>query len=85
MVEDNGNATALLRQTFFNKSVAAKRLGRQEVTEEEADRVFTPVGLDLGADGPEQIAVSIVAELLAARSGRQPHHLRERQSGIHGG
>ncbi len=26
------------------------------------DRVYAPVGLDLGADGPEQIAVSVVAE-----------------------
>ena len=48
------------------------------------DRVFTPVGLDLGADGPEQIAVSIVAELLAARAGREGNHLRNRQAGIHG-
>ena len=29
------------------------------------ERVFGPVGLDVGADGPEQIAISIVAELLA--------------------
>ncbi len=48
-------------------------------------RVFTPIGLDLGSDGPEQIAVSIVAELLAHRSGREGSHLRNRQAGIHGG
>ncbi len=48
-------------------------------------RVFTPIGLDLGSDGPEQIAVSIVAELLAVRSGREASHLRDRQAGIHGG
>ena len=35
------------------------------------DRLFAPVGLDLGADGPEQVAVSIVAELLAVHS--RPH------------
>src|SRR5262249_17280093 len=40
-------------------------------------RVFAPVGLTIGADGPEQIAVSIVAELLAAQSHEQPRHLRE--------
>jgi xanthine/CO dehydrogenase XdhC/CoxF family maturation factor len=48
------------------------------------DRVFGPVGLDLGADGPEQIALSIVAELLAVRSGRPPGHLRRRGGSIHG-
>ena len=47
-------------------------------------RVFGPVGLDLGADGAEQIALSIVAELLAVRSGREPNHLRDAVGGIHG-
>jgi xanthine dehydrogenase accessory factor len=46
-------------------------------------RLFGPVGLDLGADGPEQVGVAIVAELLAVRARRQPHHLRERAEAIH--
>jgi xanthine/CO dehydrogenase XdhC/CoxF family maturation factor len=46
-------------------------------------RVFGPVGLDLGADGPEQVALSIVAELLAVRAGREPRHLRERDMALH--
>ena len=49
------------------------------------ERLFAPVGLDLGADGPEQVAVSIVAELLAVHSGRSPRHLRDRAEAIHGG
>ena len=49
------------------------------------DRVFTPIGLDLGADGPEQVALSIVAELLAVHSSRQPWSLREKEGAIHVG
>ena len=47
------------------------------------DRLFAPVGLDLGADGPEQIAVSILAELLAVRAASAPRHLREKEGVIH--
>ena len=47
------------------------------------NRVYGPVGLDLGADGPRQVALSIVAELLAFTSGREPRHLCERQEAIH--
>jgi xanthine dehydrogenase accessory factor len=56
----------------------------QELGHDASDRVFGPVGLDLGAHGPEQIAVSILAEILAVRAGRTPQHLRERKVGIHG-
>jgi xanthine/CO dehydrogenase XdhC/CoxF family maturation factor/cation diffusion facilitator CzcD-associated flavoprotein CzcO len=36
----------------------------------DLSRVYAPVGLDIGAQGPEEIAVSIVAELIALRRGR---------------
>jgi xanthine/CO dehydrogenase XdhC/CoxF family maturation factor len=46
-------------------------------------RVFGPAGLDVGADGPGQVALSIVAELLAVRAGRAGGHLRDRSAPIH--
>lgn len=49
----------------------------------ETERVFGPVGLDLGADGPRQVALSIVAELLAFVAQREPSHLSERKEAIH--
>lgn len=49
----------------------------------ERGRVFGPVGLDIGADGAHQVAISIVAELLAFVSKREPRHLRQRREAIH--
>ncbi len=48
-------------------------------------RLFAPVGLRLGADGPEQVAVSIVAELLAVVTSSAPRHLRDEEGLIHAG
>jgi xanthine/CO dehydrogenase XdhC/CoxF family maturation factor len=55
----------------------------QQLGAQGNSRVYGPVGLDLGADGPEQIAFSIVAELLAVLSDRDARHLRERDGVIH--
>jgi xanthine/CO dehydrogenase XdhC/CoxF family maturation factor len=46
-------------------------------------RVHAPVGLDLGAEGPAQVALSVMAEILAVHAGRTPGHLRERSNPIH--
>ena len=45
--------------------------------------VFGPAGLDIGAEGPEQIALCIVAELLAVIAGRGGGFLRDRAAPLH--
>jgi xanthine dehydrogenase accessory factor len=57
----------------------------QQLGTHGGERLFAPVGLDLGADGPEQVAISIVAEMLAVHAGRRPEHLRDKRGGIHDG
>ncbi|HXR14213.1 MAG TPA: XdhC family protein [Solirubrobacteraceae bacterium] len=37
---------------------------------DELERVHSPCGLDIGAATPEEVAISIMAEVIAARSGR---------------
>jgi len=45
-----------------------KRLLEEGFTEEDLARVHSPIGLDIGAETPEEIAVSIVAELIDVRA-----------------
>jgi xanthine dehydrogenase accessory factor len=39
-------------------------------------RVHAPIGLDIGAESPEEIAVAIVAELIQTRAARRPRRAR---------
>jgi xanthine dehydrogenase accessory factor len=49
-----------------------KVLEREGVRQESIDRVHSPIGLDIGALTPEEIAVSIVAEMIAVRRNSTP-------------
>jgi xanthine dehydrogenase accessory factor len=53
------------------RGAAVKTLLAEEgFTEEELARVHTPIGLDIGAQSPAEIALSILAEVIAAWRGR---------------
>ncbi|MBV9680108.1 MAG: XdhC family protein [Acidobacteriaceae bacterium] len=43
----------------------------------------SPMGLDIGADGPEQVALAVIAEIQAVMNGRGGGALYERQGSIH--
>jgi xanthine/CO dehydrogenase XdhC/CoxF family maturation factor len=46
-------------------------------------RIFGPVGLDLAGEGPEAIALAVVAEVAAVAAGRGGGHLRDRAGPIY--
>jgi xanthine dehydrogenase accessory factor len=52
-------------------------------TEKELSKIHGPVGLDLGAETAEEIALSIVAEIKAVFAGRTAAFLKEKQQAIH--
>jgi xanthine/CO dehydrogenase XdhC/CoxF family maturation factor len=51
---------------------------------EQRNRLHGPAGLDVGAEGPEEIAAAIVGEILAVSRQREGGFLRERAGPIHG-
>jgi xanthine dehydrogenase accessory factor len=63
----------------------AERRARLASTDAGEDpRLHAPVGLDLGGDGPEAVALAVIAEVLAVTSGREGGKLRARDAAIHG-
>jgi xanthine dehydrogenase accessory factor len=62
-----------------------KRLQETGLTDAEVARLASPVGLDLGARTPEETAVSIAAEIIAARWGGGGKPLAELDGRIHHG
>ena len=58
------------RKNFARRSEELKASG---ITEQQLARIHTPVGLDIGARGPEEIALAILAEMVAARNGVDTH------------
>ncbi|HYP50102.1 MAG TPA: XdhC/CoxI family protein [Pyrinomonadaceae bacterium] len=52
-------------------------------SDEQLKRLFAPVGLDIGADTPEAIALSIIAEINAVLANRAGGFLRNRMSSIY--
>lgn len=58
-----------------------QQLAEEGCTENHLDVVHMPVGLDIGAQTPEEIAVSIAAELILERRGGSAHSLKGRPPG----
>ncbi|MEP0821148.1 XdhC family protein [Trichocoleus desertorum GB2-A4] len=52
-------------------------------TAAQLHRLYSPIGLDIGADAPEAIALAIVAEIQAVLANRSGGALRERIGSIH--
>jgi xanthine dehydrogenase accessory factor len=82
---------ALATEAFYLGWLGSRRnqerrrglLLEEGVPEEDLERVSGPAGLDLGAASPEEMAVSILGEILAVRAGRSGGLLRETSTRIH--
>ena len=59
------------------------RLRDAGLADDAIARVMSPIGLDIGARTPEETAISICAEVIAARTGRHAGSLRDSDGPIH--
>jgi xanthine dehydrogenase accessory factor len=70
-----------------SRTTHAKRLERlaEAGTDDpaELERLMSPIGLDLGGRTPEETAISICAEIIARRTGRDVPSLKDSEGPIH--
>jgi xanthine dehydrogenase accessory factor len=82
---------ALASEAFYVGWIGSRRnqerrrgvLREDGITDDELERISGPTGLDIGANTPAETAISILGEIIAARSGREGGRLRDRESRIH--
>ncbi len=67
----------------FHKMMNELAAKGQPVSEADQERIFSPVGLDLGAETPEEIALSIVSEIQMVHTRRKGGILKEKKGHIH--
>lgn len=70
------------RKRFEKMLTEFEKAGRQ-FPAADLDRVHAPVGLDLGAETPDEIALSVIAEVKAFFSKRQGGFLKDKPGPIH--
>jgi xanthine dehydrogenase accessory factor len=84
-------AGALATEAFYVGAMGSRRAqeGRRKrlleagIEESQLERIHGPSGLDLGAQTPAETALSVLAEILAVRAGREGGHLKESRGRIH--
>lgn len=60
-------------------ATTVKQLQEQGLPQEKLTRVHSPMGIGIGAETPEEIAVSIMAEVLMIRGGGSGKQMKERR------
>lgn len=66
-----------------DRMLAGLTQGGMQVDPAALQKLHAPVGLDIGAETPEEIALSVVAEMIAVRSGSAAGFMRSRSGPIH--
>ncbi|MCJ7512328.1 MAG: XdhC family protein [Anaerolineales bacterium] len=78
-IDDPAVIAALRSPAFYVGALGSKRTNRLRherlleagLTEEELGRLYAPIGLDIGGRAPEEIALSILAQIVGVRSGSE--------------
>lgn len=57
-------------------AICLRELSEAGVSDETIENIYTPVGLNIGGDSPAEIAVGIMAEIIAIDHGKEVPHMK---------
>lgn len=80
---DNRYIGVLGPKSKLNRMLSDLAEENVEVSEEQMQRIYGPVGLDIGAETSEEIALSVAAEIKAVLEGKKGNSLRYKKDKIH--
>jgi xanthine dehydrogenase accessory factor len=67
----------------FDKIAKELRKEGIDLSDSDYERIYSPIGLDIAAETPEEIAVSIISEIQGIMHGRKGYSLKNRTWPIH--
>lgn len=77
MLKDSNPAYIGMIGSRAKVAALREKLLERGVPKEHLDRIYQPIGLTIGAETPEEIALSIMAEIVAVRRGKDVSSLRK--------
>lgn len=88
-LDDLALMTALQSPAFYIGALGSRRtqekrharLREAGLSEEALSRLYAPIGLDLGGRSPEEIALSVIAQIVSARNQKRPALSRQTPGG----
>jgi len=83
VLREGGNAYIGLLGPGTKADMLTERLAGEGVQTPGRDSIHSPVGLDIGAETPEEIALAVIAEIQSVLRGRPGTPLRDRKGPIH--
>ena len=66
MVGSRGKVTSTFKELF-----------QEGYSEEQIKSIYSPIGLNISNTDPKEIALGIIAEIIAVKNGKKPEHMRE--------
>ena len=86
LLETNDNYIGILGpKSKLNRMLDDLNLEGINVSEEQLKRIYGPIGLDIGAETAEEIALSIIAEIKAVMTRKNGGSLKHKTGKIHSG